>query len=372
MTTIPAERTQETAEKLTRLRTWMDEERLSVVILRRTASVAWITAGGTDYVNTATSEGPITAVITADRAVAITNNIEAPRFRDEEYLDRTGWEIVEVPWYDAAAAPSPAAITGIEMTPETAGSDVPYPGTRNVGGEITRLRSRLLPVEQARFRDLAAECATVMSEAVARTEPGQSEFEIAGHLAAASRPRGIQGIVNLVATDDRIHRYRHPLPTEKKLERHALLVLCGRRDGLVASISRIVHFGPVPEEIRHVHEAVARIDAAVISASRPGRTLGEIFSDIRIAYEAAGFPGGWKGHHQGGVAAYEPREFLALPDSTDRLEAGMVCAWNPSLPGAKSEDSIIIGPDGPEVVTGIDGWPMVETATLPRPGILTR
>jgi len=372
MTTTPAERTKETAEKLTRLRTWMEQERLTVMILRRTPSVAWITAGATDYVNTATSEGPITAIITADRAVAVANNIEAPRFRDEEHLDRTGWEIVEVPWYDASRAPTPAAITGIGITPETAGSDVPYPGTRNVGGEISRLRSRLLPVEQARFRDLAAECAAVMSDAVALTKPGQSEFEIAGHLAAASQPRGIQSIVNLVATDERMHRYRHPLPTEKKLERHALLVLCGRRDGLVASISRIVHFGPVPEEIQRTHEAVAGIDAAVISASRPGRTLGEIFTEIQNAYDAAGFPGGWNGHHQGGVAAYEPREYLALPGSTDRLEAGMVCAWNPSLPGAKSEDSIIVGADGPDVVTPIDGWPMVQTATIPRPGILVR
>jgi Xaa-Pro aminopeptidase len=182
----------------------------------------------------------------------------------------------------------------------------------------------------------------------------------------------------LIATDERIQRFRHPLPTAKKLDRHALLVMCGRRDGLVASVSRIIHFGPVPEEIQRVHEAVAHIDATAITASRPGRTLGDVFADIQTAYADAGFPDGWQGHHQGGVAAYEPREYLALPGSEDLLKEGMVCAWNPSLPGAKSEDSVIVcdapggAPGTPKIVTTIPGWPMIETGSIPRPGILVR
>ncbi len=230
----------------------------------------------------------------------------------------------------------------------------------------------MLEVEDARFAALGAECAEVMSAAAEAVAPGQSEYEIAGHIAGASQPRGIQAVVNLVATDDRIYRYRHPLPTAKTLNRHALLVFCGRRDGLVASISRVVHFGPVPEELRRIHEAVAYVDGRALAVSRPGRTLGDVFGEIEAAYRDAGFPDAWQGHHQGGVTAYEPREYLGLPGSTDVLEEGMVVAWNPSLPGAKSEDSVLVTADGPAVLTGTPKWPGIETVSVPRPGILVR
>lgn len=391
----------ETHAKLDRLRAWMTTAGYDAVILRRTASLAWITTGATTYVNTANGEGPVTAVVTADRQILLTNTIEGPRIVEEEHVADLGWEVRRSPWFESAATPTHADILGRAVTADRIASDTSLPGTTGVGGEISRLRSRLLPVEVERFRLLAAECANVMNAAVRSTQPGQSEYEIAAHLWAAAQPRGIQVIVNLIATDERIRRYRHPLPTTKTLDRHALLVMCGRRDGLVASVSRIVHFGPVPEEIQRAQDAVAHVDAAAISASRPGRTLGDVFGEIQRAYADAGFPDGWQGHHQGGVAAYEPREYLALPNNEDVLEPGMVCAWNPSLPGAKSEDSVIVGgaataatgsdpatapgfdpttgpatapgsEPAPDVVTAIPHWPMIETATIPRPGILVR
>ncbi len=367
-----ARRKTETEIKLTRLRSWMADQGLDTVILRRTASLAWITSGATTYVNTANGEGPVTAVITAAGAWLIANNIETPRLTEEEGLDRSGWTVIDHPWHDAAKTPSPARLTGHNLTEERAGADVTWPQTCNVGGAIARIRSRLIPVEQERMRRLAADCGIAIGEAAAAVQPGQSEHEIAGHLWTASQPWGIQAVVSLVATDERVRHFRHPLPTDKRLERLGLLVLCGRRDGLVASVSRIVHFGTVPDDIRRALQAVAEVDSAAITVSRPGRTTGEVFTDIQQAYEAAGFPGGWQNHHQGGVAAYEPREYLAVPGSDDLLEEGMACAWNPSVPGAKSEDTILVGADGGEVLTSTPGWPMLETTIPPRPGIFVR
>jgi len=365
-------RKQEVEAKLERVRTWMDAQGLQVLVLRRIASLAWMTAGATTYVVTANGEGPVTGVVTSGGAWLLTSTIEGPRLVEEEKLTELGWEVVTHPWHDASNAPTPAAVTGCKLTPERAGADVPFGGTRNLGGEISRLRSRLLDVEQARFAVLGAECAGVMSAAAGAVAPGQSEYEIAGHIAGTAQSRGIQAVVNLVATDERIYRYRHPLPTAKKLDRHALLVLCGRRDGLVASISRVVHFGQVPEELRRINQAVASVDGRALAASRPGRTLGDVFAEIEEAYRDAGFPDAWQGHHQGGVAAYEPREYLGLPGSNDVLEEGMVVAWNPSLPGAKSEDSVLVGADGPVVLTKTPQWPAIETVSVPRPAILVR
>jgi antitoxin VapB len=213
-----------------------------------------------------------------------------------------------------------------------------------------------------------------MDAAVRSIRPGMSEYEIAGRLAAEADSRGAQAVVNLIATDERIFTYRHPIPTDKRMERYAMLVLCGRRFGVVCSLTRLVHFGPLTAALRRKAEAVAQVDAAMIATTRPGRTLGEVFATAVAAYEAAGFGDEWQLHHQGGLAGYEPREIVASPGSPEVIRAGQAFAWNPSITGTKSEDTILVGEQSNEVVTSIPGWPMLEVSaddlTLPRPAVL--
>jgi antitoxin VapB len=213
-----------------------------------------------------------------------------------------------------------------------------------------------------------------MDAAIRQVRPGLTEMEIAGLLAGAAYQQGALPIVNLIATDERIFRFRHPLPTGKKMERYAMLVLCGRRQGLVASVTRLVHFGPLPDELRRKQQACAEVDAAFLSATRPGVTLGEVFAQAQAAYARSGFADEWQLHHQGGPAAYEPREFVGGPQHGHVVLEGEVYAWNPSITGVKSEDTILVGAATNEVLTTITGWPMLKAQangqTWERPAIL--
>jgi antitoxin VapB len=200
------------------------------------------------------------------------------------------------------------------------------------------------------------------------------EYEIAGRLAEETYRQGALPIVNLIATDERIFGFRHPLPQDKKMEKYAMLVLCGRRHGLVCSVTRLVHFGPLSDELKKKQAAVTQVDARIIAGTRPGKTLAQMFGEIQQAYADAGFPGEWQLHHQGGPAGYEPREFVANPRAEQHVAAGQAYAWNPSITGVKTEDTVLITPDGFEVMTEIPGWPMVEVPvggqTVRRPLIL--
>ena len=346
----------------------LKERKLDALLLQKVSSFAWVTFGASSYVNTATTNGEASLLITPTRRYVLTNNIEAPRIEKEEQLARQGWELQAGDWYSAQNAV--ASLTGNLKL----GADGPYPGAVDLSYEVARLRASLTPEEGERFRTLGRICAESMDQAIRKVKPGMTEYQIAALLAAESQGRGAQPIVVLIATDERIFNFRHPLPTEKQLERYAMLILCGRRWGLVCSLTRLVHFGRLPDELQKKSLAVAQVDAAIIEETRPGRTLGQIFASTVDAYNKAGYPDEWKLHHQGGPAGYEAREYIATPGSKDVVAPGQAYAWNPSITGTKSEDTILVGENGNEVISHIAGWPSLSVKIgekkIDRPAIL--
>ncbi len=346
----------------------LDKHHLDALLLQRVSSFAWATCGAAAYINTASSFGGSKLLITRDSRHVITNNIEAPRLEQEEKLRKQGWDFRVTPWFSSQDVA--ASLTkGLKI-----GSDYAAPNMIDLSSEIARLRMNLTPDEGIRFRMLGHLCSGAMDAAIQLVKPGQTEHEISGLLANESNQRGVQAIVNLIATDERVYSYRHPLPTSKKLDRYAMLVLCGRRGGLVCSITRLIHFGPLPDDLKRKAEAVAAIDATMIGATQPGKLVGEIVKAGIAAYDRVGYPDEWQLHHQGGPAGYEPREFTATPESEELVSVGQAFAWNPSITGTKSEDTILVGEHSNEVITEIEGWPMqaveVFGQTIRRPDIL--
>jgi Xaa-Pro aminopeptidase len=358
----------EFSQKQNRIQALLAEHKLDALLLRRVSSFAWATCGAASYVNTATTNGEAALLITPSGRHLITNNIEAVRLEQEEKLKAQGWEFRAVPWHEAQD--TVAELTqGLRL-----GADGLYSAATDLSGGLARLRANLTLEEGERFRMLGRLCAEAMDRAAQAVRPGQTEYQIASLLAHEAESRGMQAIVNLIAADERAFSFRHPLPTDKKLERYAMLVLCGRRWGLVCSLTRFVHFGRLPDDLRRKAKAVAQVDATFIAATRPGQTLGAIFRQATAAYAEAGFRDEWRLHHQGGPAGYEPREYVATPDSTDIVSVGQAYAWNPSITGTKSEDTIFVGDEGNEVLTAIDGWPTLTVAVdgqeYTRPAIL--
>jgi Xaa-Pro dipeptidase len=53
------------------------------------------------------------------------------------------------------------------------------------------------------------------------------------------------------------------------------------------------------------------------------------------------------------MTGYASRDIIANPSAQQGIEEGQAFAWNPSLEGAKAEDTFVLGPSGPEVLTQI-------------------
>ncbi|MBF6613305.1 MAG: M24 family metallopeptidase [Chloroflexi bacterium] len=356
-------------EKESRLRGMLRRRGLDAALLGRSANVAWLSGGGQSYINIASEGGGGSLLVTPDARYLITDVIEAERLRDEEGFGAGGWQIVAEPWHEPGKA-----ITGLTAG-LWVGADQPRPGMVDVSEDVARLRWLLTPAEVVRFRLLGADTGAAIGAAAAAVKPGMTEFAIAGLLVEATYKHGATPIVVLVATDERIAQRRHPLPTSRKMEHTAMLVLCARRNGLIASATRIVHQGPVPEQLKKAMQAVATIDARTIDATRPGVVVGDIFALLEEAYADVGYPGEWKNHHQGGAAGYEPREYVGTPGSKEIVQDVQAFAWNPSVPGAKSEDTFLVTQAGAELLTPSPGWPQIKVnltdgKTVERPGVL--
>lgn len=356
--------------KLERIRNLLVASNLDAILLRRADNFSWATCGADPHINTADSLGIASLLITRTDHFVVTNNIEATRLMQEEGLGERGWEFKVSPWYERDDQ-----IAGLAQGMKL-GADTNVSHAKDLSSEIASIRSHLTPEESDRYRELGKLCAQGMQQSIEAVKPGMSEYEIAGVLAQSVESKGVQVVVNLIATDERIFSYRHPLPTAKKLKSYAMLILCGRKWGLICSVTRLVHFGTLPGEIRQKAESVARIDAEMIAATRPGHTLGDVFSQAQSAYATAGFPDEWKLHHQGGSAGYAPREVTATPASTEPILLGQAFAWNPSIAGAKSEDTILVGEESNEIITEMAEWPIIEVQVdgqiLKRPAILEK
>ena len=138
-----------------------------------------------------------------------------------------------------------------------------------------------------------------------------------------------------------------------------MLVTCARRQGLVASLTRIVCAGAVPEELKRRMLSSARVNAKLLAATRPGASGSELYRVAAEAYAAEGFPGEERLHHQGGAAGYRTRDWVAHPASAETVQTNQAFAWNPTVTGSKAEETCIASAEGVDVITTTPDWPRI-------------
>jgi antitoxin VapB len=378
MTLVPMTKNPPPADEQTvkhrRICDYLESHGLDAVLLSRRCNFSWYTCGAHNYVGMAVDVGNSSLLVTREKAVLLANNIETPRLCHEELAGK-GIESREYSYYDTAARAKTFAdaTAGMKIACDAI---LPWLPAQPLAADFDRLRWTLTSEEIARYRKLCTDVAGAMEYVAKDIDPGQTEHEISGMLSGALRCVGSVPWVLLVGADDRLMRFRHPLPTDLVAEKAVMLAACSERGGLITACSRVVSFGKADAELRRKHQAVATVDTAMIRATRPGNTLASIYAEAQSAYEATGYADQWRLHHQGGSTGYLPREVLASPSETIEVLAAQAFAWNPSIAGTKSEDTILSGETGGEVLATPGDWPRVRAEwkdfSLDRPAILEK
>lgn len=292
----------------------------------------------------------------------ITNAIEAPRLRDTEFAGRPV-EFDTVDWTEDRSTLLPAG-PGV-LTDQPGGTGA---GSLDAQAALAAIRRILTPSQQHTLTGLCADLARITGGVVSAIRPGESEQHIAGQLVATLLEEGIETVALFVGADERIGAHRHPLATAQPVRDRVMVACCGRRDGLVGTITRMASFSALDTG---AYDALLRVEQVFLDNSTPGAELGSVFTLGASAYGENGFDSEeWRRHHQGGLTGFNPRELIANPGTDVQLAEGMVLGWNPSGAGFKVEDTVLVTAGGPRILTIDDTWPAVSVGGRPRPAVL--
>ncbi|MGD9155869.1 MAG: M24 family metallopeptidase [Bacillota bacterium] len=364
----------EYVQKHEKLKKLICAKKLDGILIVTQQNFSWLT-GGKAYVNIATQLSICKILVTKDKLYLIGNNVDIPLILAEEIKDpyiKSQIETKIFNWQDSVQEfKFLHSILKGKIAIDTSINDM-----LSVEGDLYSLRTVLSFEEIERYRILGQETAYALEQVVFTIKKGDSEREIAGKVISKLYSLDIFPVVLLVAVDERALKYRHPLPTDKRLERHAVLSVCGRRNGLIVSATRVIHFGKPSEELAKRHNAVVKIDDQLIRSTRPGNKLGDILQKGLEIYKNEGYFSEWQLHFQGGVTGYNTRECKATVHSEEIIQENQVFAWNPSISGTKSEDTFLVLTNQNECITETGDFPYIEkninNLTIKRPAILVR
>jgi len=192
----------------------LDRHRLDGILYSERANFAWITCGRDNHIPNNTPLGVASLLFTKTERICLTSNIEQPRMEFEE-LTGLGIKVVSYPWYDKLAAQKTVRdVIGskrivCDVDPLELGLNQPPPG-------FGELRWSLTDAEVTRYREGGRRTNLALQSACRDVKPNMSEHEVGGILDAQLRKQSLNPLVTLIAADDRIERFRHPIPRRRR------------------------------------------------------------------------------------------------------------------------------------------------------------
>jgi Xaa-Pro aminopeptidase len=148
------------------VRTLLDSIGLDAAVLRRPENFAWYSGGADNRVDHAAATGVAEIVVTRHGDHVVTNNIEAPRMREEQV---PGWDLVEYEWHAG-----PGDLIQELAGGRAIGADAPGPSEVDVAAVVAPLRYRLDDDAVVRYRAVAADAMAAVDAACAALTPAMT------------------------------------------------------------------------------------------------------------------------------------------------------------------------------------------------------
>ena len=364
------DKNQELREKETRLWHFLKELDLEGALISKRSNFAWFTGGGDNHMFLASELGAASLLVTEEGKYLLAHTMDGDRIMTEE-IPGQGVEVRAHTWFEGRQKTLEELTKGRRI-----GCDIPTPGLEFIDRSWREIIFPLTEPELERARGVGRLADEAMSQVCHAVRPEDTEMKVAGMLAKAYIEAGMPADVLLVGSDERLYKYRHCLPTDKPIEKLLLVHVAGQKCGLHGNVTRMVHFGSVPAQLKDRHRAVSYVHSVILANLKPGECFVDLFDKIKAAYAESGYTDEWRGHFQGDVAGYEACEPYLLVDPRAVIQVNQTYDWLPTVPGTKSEELSLLTEEGADLISLGSDWPTLSftigARTFKTPDILER
>lgn len=346
----------ERARRVAGVRAGLDAHRIDALLAVGTfeapGAVSWLTGYSPVFT-------PAWCVVTAEVCALVTVSYEGAHTHGDAWLEPDAIHHVPDP-----LATVRALLRGADRRVGVAGWEaLSAPLARELGDAfgptalLGELRARKSEEELAVMRE-AARITDVGSDAFVRAaQPGRSEVDVAAAIEAAMRAEGLERPQPLVLGSGPRSLDITPQPVDAPIAEGAMVLLDhgARAGGYCADVARALVAGEPSAAQRRLLETVHEMYAQARDALRDGADARAPHRAARAVAREAGYDAGqdpFTGHAIG-ADYHEPP---TIGEDPGTLHAGMVVCVEPGLyvegvGGARLENTILIGPDGPEDLT---------------------
>jgi Xaa-Pro aminopeptidase len=263
----------------------------------------------------------------------------------ERLSGRVGFEADDV----AYAGYETLAAGGLELVPRR--------------GLVERLRAVKDEAELGALRRAAALTSEAYERLAGERFTGRTERELAWRMEVIFHELGADGLAFPVIVAGGANGARpHAEPGERTIERGTTVVVDAgcRVGGYNADCTRTFATGPLPDALKDAYGVCLVAQKAGLEAVRAGAGARAVDAVAREKIEEAGL-GEAFGHglgHGVGLLVHEAPRLSPLSPEDETLEAGNVVTVEPGiylegLGGIRIEDLVVVGEDGPEVLTAV-------------------
>jgi Xaa-Pro aminopeptidase len=257
---------------------------------------------------------------------------------------------------EATFEDSTLTVAQFELLRKDAGDSL---GLKPAGNLIEELRVVKDRGEIEAIRAAGKVTAEVFAEVLPHVRPGVIEQDLAAEIEYRMRKKGAEGAAfeTIVASGTR-SAYPHARPSSKALHECELVIfdLGAILNGYAADMTRTVFLGEPTRRVRSLYSAVLKAQEGAVRSVRDSTSAGEIDSTARrilAKHRLARYFTHSTGHGVGLEIHERPR---LGKGETAFLRSGSVVTVEPGvylegLGGIRIEDTVLVGSDGPEILT---------------------
>ena len=321
------------------------------VVLFQPAHVAWFTGGLTPRGLHADTEKPGMYTNGRQRWL-VSSNLDSARHFAED-LDKLGFQLKEWNW-----ATGRAVLLGELVANRKVAADRPFPNLPPINEALRTEIRALHPPDVAGIKALGLAVAHALEAAARSCNPGESERELAGQVAHRLLRRGAEPVAITVQADGRdADSGRAGFGTEA-IAQSCRLQVTASMNGLHATASRAVHFGPPPAELLAEWDAAARLAALLRSRSRPGEGVSAAGVAGRALFVNTPFEFAWRDSAPGTGTGWLAAEELRRAGQDEPLVENQAVVWQAKIRRAAAIDTDLVTTDGPVPLTPCEVWPL--------------